>query len=423
MKMGETLVAGEQRSDKDTPLDVESLREDFPILKEQVRGKPLVYFDNAATTQKPQPVIDVLEGYYKRQNANIHRGVHWLSQMATEEYEKSRATVQHFVNAREPREIVFVRGATEGINLVAQTFGRAAVGRGDEVLISAMEHHSNIVPWQMLCEQVGAELKVAPMNREGELLLEDYRRLLGPRTRIVAVTHVSNALGTVNPLPQIIEDAHTVGARVLIDGAQSAPHLPIDVQELDADFFVFSGHKIYGPTGVGALYGKAEIMEGMPPYQGGGEMIRSVSFAKTTYNTIPFRFEAGTPNIAGAIGFGAAINYVQNIGLGRIEAYETELLRKATEILSRLPGVSIVGTAKEKASVISFLVENVHPHDIGTILDQEGIAIRTGHHCAEPVMDFFGVPATARASLAFYNTADEVEKLAVGINKVLEVFN
>jgi cysteine desulfurase/selenocysteine lyase len=404
-------------------LDIARIRADFPILEQRARGKPLVYFDNAATTQKPQVVIDALDHYYRNQNANIHRGVHWLSQLATEAYENSRATIQRFINACESREVIFVRGATEGINLVAQSYGRDNVGAGDEILITAMEHHSNIVPWQILCEQVGAVLKVAPMNEAGELLLEDYRSLLGPRTRIVAVTHLSNALGTINPLRPMIDEAHAAGAAVLIDGAQSASHLKIDVQELDADFFVFSGHKVYGPTGIGVLYGKAEILEKMPPYQGGGEMINSVSFAKTTYNTIPFRFEAGTPNIAGAIGLGAAIKYVSALGMDRIIDYENALLAHATEVLSSFPAVRILGTADDKASVISFLVDNVHAHDIGTILDQEGIAIRTGHHCAEPVMEFFGVPATARASLSFYNTFDEIDRLARGIENVLKVFN
>jgi len=419
MKIGETAELESQVR----TLDVDRIRADFPILSLEIRGKPLTYFDNAATAQKPQVVIDTLTHYYGSQNANIHRGVHWLSQLATEAYEKSRAAVQHFLNARESREVIFVRGATEGINLVAQSYGRDKIRSGDEILITAMEHHSNIVPWQMLCDQIGAILKVVPMNNEGDLIFGDYQELLGPRTRLVAVTHLSNALGTINPVRQIIEEAHSVGAAVLVDGAQSAPHLQVDVQDLDADFFVFSGHKVFGPTGVGVLYGKAEILEAMPPYQGGGEMINSVSFSKTTYNTIPFRFEAGTPNIAGAIGLGAAIGYVTSIGMDRIASYENELLATATGALSQFPEVRIVGTAEKKASVISFLVEDVHPHDIGTILDQEGIAIRTGHHCAEPVMEFYGIPATARVSLAFYNTSDEIQRLALGIEKVLKVFN
>jgi len=404
-------------------LDVDSIRADFPILGQEVRGKPLAYFDNAATSQKPQVVIDRLNHYYGNENANIHRGVHWLSQLATDAYEQSRALVQHFLNARESREVIFVRGATEGINLVAQTYGRDRLSSGDEILITAMEHHSNIVPWQILCDQIGAVLKVAPMSQEGELIFEEFQGLLGPKTRLVAVTHLSNALGTINPVRQIIEAAHSLGAAVLVDGAQSAPHLKVDVQDLDVDFFVFSGHKIFGPTGIGVLYGKGEIMESMSPYQGGGEMINSVSFSKTTYNTIPFRFEAGTPNIAGAIGLGAAIEYVTSVGLEEIADYENELLAVTTEVLSQFPEVRIIGTAEKKSSVVSFLVEGVHPHDIGTILDQEGIAIRTGHHCAEPVMDFYGIPATARVSLAFYNTVDEVERLARGIEKVLRVFN
>jgi len=419
MKIAETAEIGPPRQ----ALDVDKIRTDFPILEQKIRGRPLTYLDNAATTQKPQVVIDVLANYYRAQNANIHRGVHWLSQLATEAYEKSRATVQHFLNAAESREVIFVRGATEGINLVAQSYGRKNVGPGDEILVSAMEHHSNIVPWQILCEQTGATLKVVPMSDKGELVMDAYGDLLGPRTRLVAVTHLSNALGTINPVRQMIEDAHSAGAVVLVDGAQSAPHLKIDVRDLDVDFFVFSGHKTFGPTGVGALYGRAEILEKMPPYQGGGEMINSVSFSKTTYNTIPFRFEAGTPNIAGAIGLGAAIDYMNSIGMDKIADYEQRLLAAAAATLSEFPEVRIIGTAEKKASVLSFLIENVHPHDIGTILDQEGIAIRTGHHCAEPVMDFFGIPATARASFAFYNTADEIQRLALGIEKVLRVFS
>jgi len=419
MNIGETAELGSHVQ----TLDVERIRADFPILSQQVRGKPLAYFDNAATSQKPQVVIDVLSQYYQRQNANIHRGVHWLSQLATEAYERSRAVVQHFLNARESREIIFVRGATEGINLVAQSYGRDKIQSGDEILITSMEHHSNIVPWQILCEQTGAVLRVAPMNSAGELILSEYRALLGPKTKLVAVTHLSNALGTINPVHQIIDEAHSVGALVLVDGAQSVPHLHVDVQELDADFFVFSGHKIFGPTGIGILYGKGEILEAMPPYQGGGEMISSVSFTKTTYNTIPFRFEAGTPNIAGAIGLGAAIEYVNSLGIEKIAEYESELLAFGTDVLTQFPEVRIIGTAAKKASVISFVVDNVHPHDVGTILDQEGIAIRTGHHCAEPVMDFYDIPATARVSLAFYNTEDEINRLALGIEKVLKVFS
>ena len=402
--------------------DPQKIRANFPILYQQVNGKPLVYLDNAATTQKPRDVIDAITRYYEADNANIHRGVHYLSQHATQRYENSRETVRRFLNAAEPSEIVFVRGATEGINLIAQTLGRTRVRAGDEVLITAMEHHSNIVPWQILCEEKGAMLRVAPINDAGELILDEFARLLGPRTKIVAVPHVSNALGTINPLRQMVELAHRHNAVVVVDGAQAVPHLAVDVRALDCDFYVFSGHKLYGPTGIGVLYGKSALLNAMPPYQGGGDMILSVTFEKTTYNKIPHKFEAGTPDISGVIGLAAAINYVNELGLDRIEAHERDLLRQATESLSTIPGIRLIGTAKEKASVLSFVMDGIHPHDIGTILDQEGIAIRTGHHCAQPVMERFGIPATARASFAFYNTREEVNALVKGIDRVREVF-
>ena len=402
--------------------DPQKIRANFPILYQQVNGKPLVYLDNAATTQKPRAVIDAITRYYEADNANIHRGVHYLSQHATRRYENSRETVRRFLNAAEPSEIVFVRGATEGINLIAQTLGRTRVRAGDEVLITAMEHHSNIVPWQILCEEKGAMLRVAPINDAGELILDEFARLLGPRTKIVAVPHVSNALGTINPLRQMVELAHRHNAVVVVDGAQAVPHLAVDVRALDCDFYVFSGHKLYGPTGIGVLYGKSALLNAMPPYQGGGDMILSVTFEKTTYNKIPHKFEAGTPDVSGVIGLAAAINYVNELGLDRIEAHERDLLRQATESLSTIPGLRLIGTAKEKASVLSFVMDGIHPHDIGTILDQEGIAIRTGHHCAQPVMERFGIPATARASFAFYNTREEVNALVKGIDRVREVF-
>ena len=402
--------------------DPQKIRANFPILYQQVNGKPLVYLDNAATTQKPRAVIDAITRYYEADNANIHRGVHYLSQHATQRYENSRETVRRFLNAAEPSEIVFVRGATEGINLIAQTLGRTRVRAGDEVLITAMEHHSNIVPWQILCEEKGAMLRVAPINDAGELILDEFVRLLGPRTKIVAVPHVSNALGTINPLRQMVELAHRHNAVVVVDGAQAVPHLAVDVRALDCDFYVFSGHKLYGPTGIGVLYGKSALLNAMPPYQSGGDMILSVTFEKTTYNKIPHKFEAGTPDISGVIGLAAAINYVNELGLDRIEAHERDLLRQATESLSTIPGIRLIGTAKEKASVLSFVMDGIHPHDIGTILDQEGIAIRTGHHCAQPVMERFGIPATARASFAFYNTREEVNALVKGIDRVREVF-
>jgi len=402
--------------------DVEKVRRDFPILHQKVHGHPLVYFDNAATSQKPRSVIDAISRYYERGNANIHRGVHYLSEHATSEHEAARRTVQAFVNAADKRQIIFVRSATEGINLVAQTYGRAHIGAGDEVLITAMEHHSNIVPWQILCDEKRATLRVLPINERGELRLEELPRLLSDRTKIVAVTHVSNALGTVNPVRQIVEMAHAHGVPVIVDGAQAAPHVKIDVQELDVDFYVFSGHKMYGPTGIGVLYGKQALLEAMPPYQGGGDMIRSVTFEKTLYNDLPYKFEAGTPDIAGAIGLGVAVHYIEHLGIENIAAHEHDLLLYGTEALTSIPGVRIIGTAGQKAAVISFTVEGIHPHDIGTILDREGIAVRTGHHCAQPVMQFFHVPATARASLGLYNTRQEIDRVVEGIEKVKEVF-
>ena len=405
-----------------TDFDVRKVRAEFPILARKIHGKALVYLDNAATTQKPQTVIDALVHYYTAENANIHRGVHTLSELATESYEQARATVQRFLNAADPREIVFVRGATEGINLVAQTWGRTNVRRGDEILISAMEHHSNIVPWQILCEQQGANLRVAPVNDAGELMLDEFEKLLGPKTKLVALAHVSNALGTVNPVRKVVEAARRWNARVLLDGAQAVPHMSVDVRAIDCDFYVFSGHKVYAPTGIGILYGKAELLEAMPPYQGGGDMISSVTFEKTLYNRLPYKFEAGTPHVSGAIGLGAALDYLNSMGIGRIARHEKQLLAYGTKRLLEIPGLRLIGTAREKEGILSFVLEGIHPHDVGTILDQEGIAIRTGHHCAQPLMERFGVPATARASLALYNTIEEMDALASGLQKVREVF-
>jgi len=401
--------------------DIARIREDFPILKQQVHGKPLVYFDNAATSQKPLAVIEAEQRFYLTECSNVHRGVHTLSEQATQSYEGARLKVQRFLNAAEAREIIFVRGTTEAINLVANAYGRKHVGAGDEVVITAMEHHSNIVPWQILCDEQGAKLRVTPINDDGELIFEEFEKLLNPRTRLVSVAHVSNALGTINPVRRIIQAAHRWNVPVLLDGAQAAPHLKVDVRELDCDFYTLSGHKLIGPTGIGALYGKARLLEFMPPYQGGGDMISSVSFERTTYNVIPHKFEAGTPNIAGTIGLGAAIDYLNGIGFENLAPYEHELLVYATEALARIPGVRLIGTAKEKAAVISFVMDGLHPHDVGTVLDQEGIAVRTGHHCAQPVMERFGVPATTRASLAFYNTFEEVDALVKGIEKVKEI--
>ena len=403
--------------------DVEKVREDFPVLKQKVHGKPLVYLDNAATSQKPLAVIEAIRKFYEVDCANIHRGVHELSQRSTAAYEQTRIKVKQFLNARTKNELIFVRGATEGINLVASSWGRKCVKAGDEIVISAMEHHSNIVPWQILCEEKGAKLRVIPIDDRGELLMEEYEKLLGPRTRMMAVAHVSNALGTVNPVREMIELAHKAGAVALIDGAQAVPHMKVDVQALDADFYAFSGHKLFGPTGTGVLYGKTKLLNAMPPYQGGGDMIRTVTFEKTTYNDLPYKFEAGTPNIAGGIGLGAAIDYVNRIGLDKIGAYEHELLVYGTEALTDIPGLRLIGAARQKAAVLSFVMEGIHPHDIGTVLDRMGIAVRTGHHCAQPVMDRFGIPATTRASLAFYNTTAEIDALVAGLGKVKEIFS
>jgi cysteine desulfurase/selenocysteine lyase len=403
--------------------DVDRIREDFPVLHQRVNGKPLVYLDNAASSQVPQVVIDRGSKYLAEEHSNIHRGVHYLSVKATTAYEGARERVKRFINARDARECIFVRGATEGINLVMHGYGRKFVGEGDEVIISAMEHHSNIVPWQMLCEEKGAKLRVIPMNDAGELLLDEYDGLLNERTKIVAVAHISNALGTINPVKEMIATAHKHGVPVLLDGAQSAPHMIVDMQDLDCDFFALSGHKMFAPTGSGVVYGKAELLEKMNPFQGGGDMIRSVTFEKTTYADLPNKFEAGTPAIASQIGLGAAIEYLTSIGREEAVAYEHELLAYATEKISAIEGVRIIGTAKEKASVLSFVIEGVHPHDIGTILDQEGIAVRAGHHCAQPTMQHFKVPATARASFAFYNTKQEADLLANAIEKVIEVFS
>ena len=406
----------------ETRFDVDAIREDFPVLKQTVHGKPLVYLDSAATAQKPSVVVDAIRRFHEVDCANIHRGVHELSQRSTAAYEETRVKVRNFLHAKKNEELIFVRGTTEGINLVSSSWGRKFVKEGDEIVISAMEHHSNIVPWQMLCEEKNATLRVIPMNDRGELLMEEYEKLLNPRTRMVAVAHVSNALGTINPIRQIIEMAHKAGALVLIDGAQAAPHIKVDVQALDADFYTMSGHKVFGPTGIGILYGKAKLLNAMPPYQGGGDMIKVVTFAKTTYNDLPYKFEAGTPNIAGGIGLGAALDYVNRLGIDQIAGYEHQLLEYGTEALSAVPGLRIIGTAREKAAVLSFVMEGIHPHDIGTVLDKQGIAVRTGHHCAQPVMDFFNVPATTRASLAFYNTFGEIDALVAGLHKVREIF-
>jgi cysteine desulfurase/selenocysteine lyase len=402
--------------------DVVKARADFPVLRSTAHGKPLVYLDSANTSQKPMQVIDAEREVYETYYANVQRGVYQLSARAEEAFEGARGKVQRFLNAPEKREIVFVRGTTEAINLVAQTFGRSRVRPGDEVLITALEHHSNLVPWQMLCEQNGGVLKVAPIDRRGEVVLEEFERLLGERTRIAAVAHVSNSLGTVNPVRRMVEMAHARGVPVLVDGAQGAPHMPVDVQALGCDFYAFSGHKTYAPSGIGALWGKAALLEAMPPWHGGGAMIQSVTFEKTTYNVIPYKFEAGTPHIAGVIGLGAAIDYLTAIGMERLAAYEDELLRYGTEVLATVPGLRMIGTARQKAGVLSFVLEGVHPHDVGTVLDYEGIAIRTGHHCAQPVMKFFDVPATSRASLALYNTREDLDTLVRGLHKVREMF-
>jgi cysteine desulfurase/selenocysteine lyase len=405
-----------------SPLDVNRIREDFPILRQRVRGKPLVYLDNAATGQKPQAVIDAVNRFYTLENANIHRGVHYLSERATTAYDEVREKTARFLNARAAREVIFTRGTTEGINLVAQSYGRTFLKAGDEILITGMEHHSNIVPWQLVCEQTGAVLRAAPITSAGELDLEGFERLLGDRTRLVSVVHLSNALGTVNPVKRLIAVAHARGIPVLVDGAQSAAHLEVDVQDLDCDFFAFSGHKLYGPTGVGVLYGKESILERMPPYQGGGDMIASVTLERSTWAPLPAKFEAGTPMIAQVMGLGAALDYVGRLGLNAIASWEHELLAYATERVSGIEGIRVIGTAREKASVLSFVLEGVHPHDIGTILDDEGVAIRAGHHCAQPVMRHFGIPATARASFAFYNTREEIDILTETVRRVDRMF-
>jgi cysteine desulfurase/selenocysteine lyase len=403
-------------------LDVAALRRDFPILAERVNGKPLVYLDNAATTQKPASVIDALDAYYRHENANVHRGVPTLSQRATDDYEAARARIARFIGGVATEEVIYTSGTTGGLNLVAQSYGRNVLRPGDDVVISALEHHSNIVPWQLVCAQTGASLRVVPVNDAGEIEMTGYERLLGPRTKIVAFTHVSNALGTITPIERVIRLAHDAGAIVVVDGAQAIAHVGVDVRALDCDFYAFSGHKIFGPTGIGALYGKAAILDAMPPYQGGGDMIRSVTFEKTEYNDLPYKFEAGTPNIAGAIGFGAAIDYVEGVGIGAIAAYEDALLDYATRRVEAIPGLRIVGTAAHKAAIVSFTLAGVHAHDVGTILDNEGIAVRAGHHCAMPVMERFGISGTARASFALYNTIEEIDALATGIERVQRMF-
>ena len=403
--------------------DFNKVRHDFPILSRQVNGKPLVYFDNGATTQKPQQVIDAIQHYYSYYNSNVHRGVHTLSQEATTAQEESREKVRKFINAKSVNEIIFTSGTTESINLVASSLSKFYFKPGDEIVISTMEHHSNIVPWQMACEQTGAKLKVIPINDAGEIIFDEFEKLLNEKTKLVAVVHVSNSLGTINPVKKIIEKAHMLNIPVLLDGAQAIQHMPVDVQQLDCDFYCFSGHKLYGPTGIGILYGKEKWLEQMPPYQGGGEMIKHVTFAKTTYNELPFKFEAGTPHIEGAIVLGTAIDYVNTIGINAIQKYEHELLNYATEQLSSVDKIRFIGTAKEKASVISFLIDKVHPYDVGVILDKLGIAVRTGHHCTEPLMDRFGIPGTVRASLVFYNTKDEIDVLVSGVKKAQQMLS
>jgi cysteine desulfurase/selenocysteine lyase len=403
-------------------LDVERVRKDFPILQRSINGRPLVYLDSGASSQRPLAVLRAVEEYETHSHANVHRGVHALSQAATEAFEGARERVRRFINARSTKEIIFTRGTTEGINLVAQSYARPRFKPGDEILISALEHHANIVPWQMVCEQTGCTLKVAPIDRRGELVFDEYQKLLSPRTKLVAVAHVSNALGTVLPVKRIIDAAHAQGAVVLVDGAQAVPHCAVDVRALGCDFYVFSSHKIYGPTGIGVLNGRQELLDAMPPWQGGGDMILSVSFEKTTYNELPYKFEAGTPNISGAVGMAAAMDYIEGLGIDKIAAHEQRLLQLATAELEKIPGIEIIGTAAHKAAVLSFTMEGVHPHDLGTILDTEGIAVRTGHHCAQPVMTFFGIPATARASFGVYNTEKDVASLVAGLRKVREVF-
>jgi len=413
------MTAGNETS----TLDLNKIRGDFPILRQTVNGNPLVYLDNGATSQKPQSMIDAIVNYYTTTNSNVHRGVHTLSQQATDGYEGARAKIQKFINAGDEKEIIYTRNTTEGINLVAHSYGRKNIGPGDDIIVSNMEHHSNIVPWQMLCEENGANLLVVPIDDTGVLIMDEYQKMLSPKTKLVSITHVSNALGTILPAKQIVKMAHDVGSPVLLDGAQAVPHMPVDMQDIDCDFYVFAGHKLFGPTGIGVLYGKAEYLDAMPPFLGGGEMIKSVTFEKTIYNDLPYKFEGGTPDIAGAIGLGAAIDYVTNLGFDRITAHEDELLRYGTEALSKIEGVRIVGTAAHKAGILSFVMDKAHPHDIGTILDEQGIAIRTGHHCAQPVMQRFQIPATARASFAFYNNKEDIDALVKGIDRVIEVFS
>lgn len=402
--------------------DIETIRNDFPILHQQVNKRPLVYFDNAATTQKPVAVTEALADYYNRYNSNIHRGVHYLSQIATEAFERTRQNIQAFINAKEAHEIIFTRGTTESINLVASSFCRKFVGKGDEIIVSEMEHHSNIVPWQMACEEREAVLKVIPFDEHGILMMENLEKLITPQTRLIAVTHVSNALGTINPIKQIIDLAHAKGVKVLIDGAQAISHLSVDVQALDCDFYCFSGHKLYAPMGIGVLYGKEELLNQMPPYQGGGEMIKEVTFAQTTYNELPYKFEAGTPSVGDVIGLDVAVKYVQKLGMENIAKYEDDLLQYCTRELLKIEGISIIGTAQHKTSVVSFMIKNIHPYDAGTIIDKLGIAVRTGHHCAQPVMDHFKIPGTIRASFAFYNTKEEIDRLIVAVKQVKEMF-
>ena len=418
----ESVVLEKPVSTPTTGFDVERIREDFPILQTRVHGNPLVYLDNAATSQKPQAVIDAISDYYSGENANIHRGVHYLSELATRKYEETREKVKDLINAKSTREIIFVRGTTEAVNLVSSTYGRENIKAEDEIIISNMEHHSNIVPWQLLCESTDAKLKVIPINDDGEIIFDEYQKLMNDKTKLVAVVHTSNSLGTINPVKRIIEVAHSHNVPVLLDGAQAVPHQKIDVQELDCDFFAFSSHKFFGPTGVGVLFAKEDLLEKMPPYEGGGEMITSVTFEKTTYNELPHKFEAGTPNIAGVVALGAAIDYVNEVGYENIHEHEDELLKYATEALSSIKSLRIIGTAAKKASVISFTLDNIHPHDMGTILDRQGIAVRTGHHCTQPVMERFNVPATTRASFAFYNTKEEVDRLVEGIHHLLKLF-
>ena len=404
------------------PFSVRKIRREFPILRTIVHGKPLIYLDNAATTHKPRPVILAVNQFYTEYNSNIHRGLHALSERATKAFEDARYKVHRFINSTESAEIVFTRGTTEGINLVAQTYGRANVRAGDEVVITTMEHHSNIVPWQILCEEKGARLRVVPISDAGEILLDEYERMLGPRTRLVAVVHLSNALGTINPIRRIIESAHRHGAAVLVDGAQAAAHLPIDVRELDCDFYALSGHKMYAPSGVGVLYGKRRLLETMPPYQSGGDMISSVTFEKTTYNRLPYKFEAGTPNIAGVIGLGAAVDWLTSLDRQAVTVHENDLTRYAMQTIGEIPGVRLIGTASAKSSVVAFVIEGIHPHDIGSILDREGIAVRAGHHCTQPLMARYGVPATTRVSPALYNTREEIDAVALALRKVIEIF-